>query len=211
MLTKVAKANKGKMYLVTINTDVEEFKRLIDFFSIEDKELPTFRAAQMGESVSKFKPDNNALEADNLKAFVDGFLEGKLKQYLKSEDVPEDWDKQPVKVLVGKNFDQVALNKEKDVFVEFYAPWCGHCQKLAPIWDQLGEKYKDHESIVIAKIDSTANELENVKVQGYPTIKLFKKGTNEVVDFKGSRTQEGFVAFLEGGEENDKPGKKDEL
>jgi len=211
MLTEVAKANKGKMYLVTINTDVEEFKRLIDFFSIEDKELPTFRAAQMGESVSKFKPDNKALEADNLKAFVDGFLEGKLKQYLKSEDVPEDWDKQPVKVLVGKNFDQVALNKEKDVFVEFYAPWCGHCQKLAPIWDQLGEKYKDHESIVIAKIDSTANELENVKVQGYPTIKLFKKGTNEVVDFKGSRTQEGFVTFLEGGEENDKPGKKDEL
>merc|ERR1712121_565247 len=141
--------------------------------------------------------------------FVTDFLAGNLKQHLMSEEVPEDWDKEGVKVLVGKNFHEVAMNTEKDVLVEFYAPWCGHCKQLAPIWDKLGEKYKDHESIVIAKMDSTANELEEVKVQGFPTIKLFKKGTNEIVDYNGDRTEDGFSKFLE--EAQAKAEVKDEL
>merc|ERR1712226_499354 len=148
----------------------------------------------------------------NIRAFVTAFLEGKLKQHLLSEEIPEDWDAKPVKVLVGKNFEQVALDTEKNVLVEFYAPWCGHCKQLVPVWDKLGEKYAEHASIVIAKMDSTANELEEIKVQGFPTIKLVKSGTNEVIDFDGERTEAGFVKFLEAqvGAETEKE-VKDEL
>lgn len=67
--------------------------------------------------------------------------ENKLVPYLKSEDVPVD-NSAPVKVAVAKNFAEVVTNNGKDTLIEFYAPWCGHCKKLAPIFDQLGEKVR---------------------------------------------------------------------
>ena len=169
MLQSIAKENKGKMLFVTINTDEDDHKRILEFFGITESELPTFRAIQLGEDMAKFKPDDDKIEAENIKAFVAKFLAGELKQHLMSEEIPEDWDATGVKVLVDKNFHEVAMNTENNVLIEFYAPWCGHCKQLTPIWDKLGEKYADHASIAIAKMDSTANELEEIKVQGFPT------------------------------------------
>lgn len=79
------------------------------------------------------------------------------------------------------------------------APWCGHCKQLAPIWDELGEKFKDSADTVIAKMDSTANELEDIKIQSFPTIKFFPKDSDAVVDYNGDRTLDAFTKFLESG------------
>merc|ERR1712000_640624 len=105
---------------------------------------------------------------DALKAFVEDFEAGKLEAYMKSEPIPED-DDSGVTTVVGKNFDDVVMQSGKDVLVEFYAPWCGHCKTLAPKWEELGNKVKGDDSIVIAKVDATANDFPpEFAVTGYP-------------------------------------------
>merc|ERR1712113_883023 len=74
----LAKNNKGKMLFVTINTDEEDHKRILEFFGIAESELPTFRAIKLGEDMAKFKPDSDAIELENIKAFVAKFLAGEL-------------------------------------------------------------------------------------------------------------------------------------
>ena len=135
-----AKEYKCTMLFVTINTDEDDHKRILEFFGITESELPTFRAIQMGEDMAKFKPDDDKIEAENIKAFVAKFLAGELKQHLMSAEIPEE-----------------------------------------------------------------------IKVQGFPTIKLIKAGDNSIVDFDGERTEAGFVKFLDAQVGAEAAASKDEL
>lgn len=76
---------------------------------------------------------------ENFRKFVTDYLDGNIEAYVKSEVVPEDNDG-PVKVVVGKNFEEIVNDPDKDVLIEFYAPWCGHCKSLEPKYKELGEK-----------------------------------------------------------------------
>ncbi|XP_052762854.1 protein disulfide-isomerase-like [Mya arenaria] len=201
---------RGKVLFIYININDEDNGRILEFFGLKKEECPAVRLIRLEEDMTKFKPESDDLSAKYLKQFVSDVLDGTLKAHLMSEEVPEDWDAKAVKILVSKNFDEVAKNKDKDVLVEFYAPWCGHCKQLAPIWDQLGEKFQDNENIVVAKMDSTANELEDVKVQSFPTIKCFPKNGADVVDYNGDRTLDGFSKFLESGCSKDAAGVEEE-
>lgn len=75
---------------------------------------------------------------------------------MKSEPIPDEQG--DVKVAVGKNFKELILDSDKDVLIEFYAPWCGHCKSLAPKYDELAEKL-NKEDVIIAKMDATANDV----------------------------------------------------
>lgn len=101
--------------------------------------------------------------------FAKDILEGKLEPYLKSEPIPDSND-EPVKVAVAKNFDEVVTNNGKDTLIEFYAPWCGHCKKLAPTFDELAQKLAV-EDVAIVKMDATANDVPALyEVRGFPTL-----------------------------------------
>lgn len=102
------------------------------------------------------------ITSEALVRFYNDFSAGKLSPAYKSEPIPET--QEGVYVLVGKSFHDVVMDSTKDVLVEFYAPWCGHCKNLAPIYDELAKKLENNSNIIIAKMDATANEAEGVSV-----------------------------------------------
>merc|ERR1711964_90214 len=143
----------------------------------------------MAKYASEVQPSD--LTVENIGTFADAVLAGTIAAHLKSEPIPESNDG-PVAVVVGKQFDEIVKDPTKDVLVKFYAPWCGHCKKLAPVWDDLGEHFKPHPNVVIAKFDATANEADGVEVRGYPTLKWYPRDNKEGVSYDGERDLESF-------------------
>jgi len=100
--------------------------------------------------------------------------------------------------LDDKNFEDVVMDSEKDVLVEFYAPWCGHCKTLAPVWEKVASSFVGEPGVTVAKIDADKwKEIgSRYKVTGFPTIKFFPKGNKAGESYDGGRDGEALVNFL---------------
>ena len=119
------------------------------------------------QGLAKYKFPYDTINAPNIQViyfiyykqtFLTDFFNGKLERFLKSEEIPLTND-EPVKVIVGKSFKKLVIDNDEDVLVEFYAPWCGHCKQLAPIYEKVAEYLQGNPNIVLAKCDSTVNEV----------------------------------------------------
>ena len=116
---------------------------------------------------------NATITAENLVTFATQVADGTLLPERMSEDIPEDDMDGDVRIVVGDSFDEIVRDPTKDVLIEVYAPWCGHCQALEPTYHKLATRFKDVSSVVIAKMDGTKNEHAAIDVEGFPSIYFF--------------------------------------
>ncbi|XP_053413709.1 protein disulfide-isomerase A2 [Nycticebus coucang] len=190
---------RGQVLFVVVDVAGDN-DHVLQYFGLKAEAAPTLRLVNI-ETTKKYAPtDREPITAAAVTAFCHTVLNGQVKPYLLSQEVPSDWDQRPVKILVSKNFEQVAFDETKNVFVKFYAPWCAHCREMAPAWEALAEKYKEHEDIIIAELDATANELEGLPVHGFPTLKYFPAGPGKkVIEYKSTRDLETLSKFLDNG------------
>lgn len=104
-----------------------------------------------------------------------------------------------VVILTGENFDDQVLGSKDIWFVEFYAPWCGHCQKLEPEWNEAATKLKGQ--VKFGKVDATVEGAlaQRFGVKGYPTIKVFEYGEGKTDSkakaYEGSRDAPAIIQF----------------
>ncbi|XP_006894969.1 PREDICTED: protein disulfide-isomerase A2 [Elephantulus edwardii] len=192
---------RGQVLFVVVDVAGDN-DHVLQYFGMKAQEAPTLRFVNI-ETTKKYAPaDGLSVTPDSVSAFCHSVLNGEIKPYRLSQDIPPDWDQRPVKTLVGKNFEQVAFDENKNVFVKFYAPWCTHCKEMAAAWEALAEKYSDRQDIIIAELDATANELEAFAVHGFPTLKYFPAGPGrKVIEYKSARDLETLSKFLDNGGE----------
>ncbi|KAL5234942.1 hypothetical protein ACI65C_002352 [Semiaphis heraclei] len=189
---KVAKSVKDVILAVN---NKDEFQHEINEYGLEfvsdDKPIVLARSLDNKKYIMK-----DEFSVENLEKFIKDFQGGKLEPYIKSEAIPED-NSSPVKVAVAKNFDDLVINNGVDTLVEFYAPWCGHCKSLAPVYEQVAEKLKD-EAVSLVKMDATANDVPSTfDVRGFPTLYwLPKDSKNKPIRYEGGRDVNDFVKYI---------------
>jgi len=99
------------------------------------------------------------------------------------------------------NFQEKVIDSPKGVFVKFYAPWCGHCKKLAPTWAELATKYANSDKVAVAHVncDEHRSVCSSQDVKGYPTLKYFAPGAKSNPEkYAGARDMAGLSSFLDG-------------
>ncbi|KAF9900217.1 hypothetical protein EC991_007768 [Linnemannia zychae] len=158
----------------------------------EENEVVSYPTMKLGHQVAKFAKDRSYESLDD-------FASAMSSEYIQVPEgiKPEEIGEVRVNAL-GKVVSLTAETyKSRTPFgpwlIEYYAPWCGHCQALAPVWDELAEHLKD--KVNVAKVDCTVNQeiCYREKIRGYPTIKLHQFG--ETSEYEGFRSGPAFADF----------------
>ncbi|KNC87341.1 hypothetical protein SARC_00532 [Sphaeroforma arctica JP610] len=147
-------------------------------------------------TIKMFKAGSTEAEPYNGPRDVDGVV-----KFLNDEFGTNIFIKKAPKSVVEldeDSFDGVALDSTKNVLVEFYAPWCGHCKNLAPVYEKVAKAYRNEGNCVIAAIDASTHKSigSRYEVTGFPALKFFGAGTTEPEDYSTGRDADSFVKFM---------------
>ncbi|KFB36747.1 AGAP000044-PA-like protein [Anopheles sinensis] len=178
--------------------DCTQYRPICTDFEV--KGYPTLLWIEDGKKIEKYTGPRSH---DDLKAYVAKMAGGLASLAEGGEDGAklEGADKEDNKsVVVQLSEGDFAHAIAKGVtVVKFYAPWCGHCMRLAPTWEQLAEKLAARTDVTIAKVDCTVDGNKELcgdqEVNGYPTVFLYRAG-EKVTEYYGPRSLDDLHEFV---------------
>uniref|UniRef100_A0A1L8DU05 Putative thioredoxin/protein disulfide isomerase n=1 Tax=Nyssomyia neivai TaxID=330878 RepID=A0A1L8DU05_9DIPT len=191
--TELANALEHEKGVSISKLDCTQYRPICQDFEV--KGYPSLLWIEDGKKVEKY---SGARSLEDLKAYVDKMVGKEAKVVEKSpEDVKEEAPQVALQ-LTGSTFDHAI--ETGVTFVKFFAPWCGHCKRLAPTWEELAVKFVGNGNVKIAKVDCTVAEnkelCSNQEVDGFPTLHLYKAGA-KLEEYNGSRSLDALYQFVE--------------
>lgn len=82
--------------------------------------------------------------------------------------------------VTARDFDELVLRAEKSVLLDVWAPWCPHCRRIGPAFEQVGEQHGDRLTAAMLNYDEARELADRYGVDTLPTLLLFSGG--QVVD-----------------------------
>ena len=155
-VTAAAKALRGEAVFSLIQAS--KHLEVGEFFDVQPKGSlsPPVALAFVLDDSTKYA-HRGALDEPSLVAFVRGVQGGSATPHYRSQPVPTTSG--PVVELVGSTYAAAIADPDKDVLVQLYSPDCGHCRKLAPVYEAVARKLADDGDLVVAQIDASANDI----------------------------------------------------
>lgn len=193
---ELAKTYETKSSVSISKIDCTQYRSICQDFEV--KGYPTLLWIEDGKKVEKYAGPRTH---DDLKAYVDaksGSATGASDAKSESDEEKKDEeDDSLVLQYSGLNFEN-GISKGV-TFVKFFAPWCGHCKRLAPTWDQLAAKFSNSGEVKIAKVDCTLADNKELcstqDVNGFPTLFIYKNGA-KLEEYNGNRSLDDLFDFV---------------
>ncbi|CAG9584263.1 protein disulfide isomerase [Leishmania major strain Friedlin] len=190
----VAVAEKYRSQVLLTYIDGDQYRPVSRQLGIpEDAKFPAF--------VVDFERRHHVMGTDtpvtseSVAAFVEKYVKGETKQTVMSDAIPAKETVNGLTTVVGQTFAKYT-DGTQNVMLLFYAPWCGHCKKLHPVYDKVAKSFES-ENVIIAKMDATTNDFDREKfeVSGFPTIYFIPAGKPPIV-YEGGRTADEIQVFV---------------
>ncbi|RKP09953.1 putative disulfide isomerase [Thamnocephalis sphaerospora] len=181
----------SKDKVVIAKVDADAHRSLGNRFSVAG--FPTLKWFAKGGDVDDPVDYEGGRSLDDLVDFVTRSSGIKTKLVKEPSHVVE---------LTDDNFHDIVMDANKNVLVEFFAPWCGHCKQLVPVYEKVARDFAREENVVIASLDATVHTKAAARfsVRGYPTIKFFSAvppgRAKSDLNYEGDRSEAAFVSFL---------------
>ncbi|KAL1427291.1 hypothetical protein MTO96_017580 [Rhipicephalus appendiculatus] len=195
---EAAAAFRHQVLFTSIDVDDADQDRILGFFDLEKDQVPTLRFLKFEHDIALFKPEANSLKAEDIKAFVQGALDGTIKQIRLSQDLPGRLGQAPGQGGRAEELRRGRLRQDQErpggVLRPRGATPTSSWRPSTTSWPRSTRTARTCSSSRWTPWPTSSSTQSSTSCL---TFELYKKETNEVVKYSGERTLEGLSEFID--------------